>query len=233
MPIRTENVNRIITALPKKDQQHFLKSCRQVELNFPDVLCGPGERIREVYFPIESFIALLVHLVGGVTLEVGLVGNEGMFGIPLVLGVNISAEQALVQGSGSAWQISTAVFRREFERSTALQRALNRYAHVLMSQLAQSVACTHFHLVEARLARWLLMTQDRAHSDNFHFTHEVLAHTLGVRRVGITKAAGLLQKRKLISYNRGHITILDSVGLEAASCGCYRANKETYERTLV
>jgi CRP-like cAMP-binding protein len=234
MPPRSDSsANRILAALPSKERLQFIKNCERVELTVPDVICEPGERIRQVYFPIDSFISLLTPIDGSVSLEVGLVGSEGMFGIPLVLGVNDSPLQALVQGSGTAWQMDAAPFRQELDRSTALQRVLNRYVHVLMAQLAQTAACTRFHLVEARLARWLLMTQDRAHSDNFRLTHELLAHMLGVRRVGITKAAGFLQKRKLISYTRGHITILDSRGLESVSCGCYRADKEAYERVLV
>jgi CRP-like cAMP-binding protein len=232
MPPNIESVNQIITALPKREGQNFLKSCQHVELTVPDVLCEPGGRIRQVYFPLDSFISLLTPIDGNVALEVGMIGSEGMFGIPLVLGVNTSSLQAVVQGSGPAWQMDATVFRRKLDDSVALQNVLKRYINVLMSQLAQTAACTRFHLVEARLARWLLMTQDRAHSDNFYLTHELLAHMLGVRRVGITKAAGLLQKQNLISYNRGHITVLNSRGLEAVSCGCYRADKETYERML-
>jgi len=234
MPPRIESpVNRILFALPSKERKHFLRNCEQVELTAPDVLCEPEERIRLVYFPINSVISLSNPIIdSNATLQVRLVGSEGMFGISLMLGVDISPLQALIQCSGRAWQMGAATFRRELGNNTTLQRVLNRYVQVLMSQLAQTVACTHFHQVEARLARWLLMTQDRAHSNNFHLTHELLAHMLGVRRVGITKAAGLLQKRNLISYNRGHITILDTLGLETVSCECYRVDKETYERVL-
>lgn len=221
--------NRLIAALPRKSRQHLLAGCDEVELTTADVLCHSGERIRQVYFPTKSVISLTTPVDERASLQVGLVGNEGMFGISLVLGVDVSPLHALVQGSGPAWRIKAAPFLRELDNNMALLSALNRYLYVLRAQLAQAVVCAHFHMVEARLARWLLMTQDRAHSDQFHITHELLAHMLGVRRVGVTKAAGELQKRKLISYTRGDVTILDRGALETVSCGCYGTDKQTYD----
>jgi CRP-like cAMP-binding protein len=224
--------NRLLAALPHKDRQHFLSGCEQVELIFGNILCEHGDTIRHVYFPTDSVISLVTPIDCHSSLEVALVGSEGMYGISLVLGVDVSPLLAVVQGSGPAWRMDAERFQGELRYSVALQQELKRYIYVLMSQLAQTAACTRFHVVEERLARWLLMTRDRAHSEEFHLTHEFLAHMLGVRRVGVTKAAGSLQKKKLISYSRGEVRIHDIAGLEAASCGCYRTDKETYEHIL-
>jgi CRP-like cAMP-binding protein len=229
---RTSAVNRLLEALPSSDRRRVLAECEMVELAFGDVLYTPWERLAHVYFPTTSFISLIMPVDESDSLEVGLVGNEGMFGVQLALSVDSSPVRAVVQGAGAALRMDGAPFRRELGRSPALQRGIDRYVFVHLSQLAQTAACTRFHLVEARLARWLLMTQDRAHADNFHITQEYLAFMLGVRRVGITKAASSLQERSLIHYSRGHITVLDRRGLKAASCGCYKADRESYDRIL-
>lgn len=225
-------VNRLLEALPVSDLRRMLAGCESIELAFADVLYTPGERISYVYFPMRSSISLIMSVDGAASVEVGLIGNEGMLGIPLALGVDESPVRAVVQGGGSAVRMGAASFCLELVRSQALQSGIDRYIFVHLNHLAQASACTRFHLVEARLARWLLMTQDRAHADTFHITHEFLAFMLGVRRVGITNAANALQMRGLIRYSRGNITVLDRRGLKAASCGCYKSDRESYDRIL-
>ena len=221
--------NSLLAALPRKDYQLLLARLEPITLTFGEVLYRPGEPIRHVYFPTDSLVSLLTLAEGHQALEVGLVGREGMLGIPLALGVSDSPVRALVQGSGMALRMTSAHFRNEFQQSVLLQREVYRYTYELMVQMAQTAACNRFHRVEARLARWLLMTRDRVQSNQFHLTQDLLGNMLGVRRVGVTKAAGALRQRKLISYNRGEISILDGDGLEAAACQCYQIVKDMHD----
>jgi len=224
--------NHLIERLPRQDRLRLLAVCEPVQLVLGTVLCEPGKATRHVYFPVDGFISLVALVDGKPALEVGMVGREGMLGAQLALGVSTVPLHALVQGSGAAWRIGTAAFRPELARSAALQRLLRRYLYVLMAQLAVSAACLRFHEIGPRLSRWLLMSQDRAHSERFHVTHEFLAYMLGVRRVGITAAAGALQRAGLIRYHRGELTVLDRIGLEASACDCYATDVHSYTQVL-
>lgn len=219
---RAGTPNRLLAALPAKEYERLLASLEPVRLTYGEVLYEPGEQMRHVYFPSDCLVSLLTVVDGHRALEVGLVGREGMVGARLALGISTSSIRALVQGTGTALRIGSARFLREFRRSPALQQAVFHFTDALMNQVAQTAGCNRFHVVEARLARWLLMTRERLPSGEFHLTHEFLADMLGVRRVGVTSAASALQRRKLIRYRRGTITILDQQGLEAAACSCYQ-----------
>lgn len=219
---RPPATNDILAAIPRPAFQRMLTGLETVKLAYGQVLYEPDGRIAHVYFPIDCLVSLLTAVDKKRILEVGMVGNEGMVGMPMALGIGVSAVRALVQGSGTAMRMSAARFRTEFKSNLPLQRALFLYTHLLMAQVSQTAACNRFHDAEARLARWLLMTSDRLHANEFLLTHEFLAHMLGVRRVGVTKAASDLQRKKLIVYSRGKIQILDRPHLEAAACTCYR-----------
>lgn len=232
MPTTEPGRNRLLAALPQPERRRFLACSQPVHLTLSDVLNGSGKRIRHAYFPLEGCISLSTQAAGNPALDIGLIGNEGMLGIGLVLGLEVSAHVAVVQGAGHALRMDAAPFCRELQACSALERILKRYVHVLMGQLAQNATCTRFHVVEARLARLLLMTQDRAHGSSMHLTHAALAGRLGVRRAGITIAASALQRHSLITYRRGEVTILDRDGLKAAACSCYAADNDTYARIM-
>ena len=216
-------VNRLIEALPDKERSRLLERCESVEMPFGAVLCEPDARYESVYFPVAGFISLVMRVGSHRPLEMALIGNEGMLGVTLALGVDFAPMRAVVQGAGAALRISAEQLRLELSNSPCLLRTLHRYLYVLMAQFSRTAACTHFHEIEPRLARLLLTTHDRAHADHFHLTHEYLAAMLGVRRSGVTIAAGALQQRGLIHYIRGEIRVLDRRGLEGASCECYDA----------
>jgi CRP-like cAMP-binding protein len=230
MTDRKRAANQVLASIPPKYYQRLRAELEPVTLIFGQVLYQPGETIRHVYFPVDCLISLLTAVDKRRTLEVGMVGNEGMAGMPFILGMGVSGVRALVQGGGNALRMASARFRIEFDRNPPLQQALYRYTYALMAQISQTAACNRFHEAEARLARWLLMTRDRVGSDAFPLTHEFLAHMLGLRREGVSEAASALKWRKLIGYNRGKIQILDIKGLKASSCSCYQIVKTVYER---
>jgi len=218
--------NSLLAALPRKNYQRLHAGLEPVTLTYGEVLYEPGDPIRHVYFPNDSLVSLLTTAEGHEALEVGLVGREGMVGISLALGMDVASVRALVQGTGTAMRMDSARFHKEFQQCAPLQRDLYRYTHVMLAQARQTAACNRFHPVEARLARWLLMTRDRMRSDQFHLTQELLGSMLGVLRGAVTQAAGALQRRKLIRYSRGNISILDGQGLEAGACRCYQIVKD-------
>jgi PAS domain S-box-containing protein len=213
--------NHVLAALPRKDYLALLDGLEAVTLTYGTVLYEPNELITHVFFPVDCLVSLLTTVEGRHAMEVGLVGREGMVGISHALGMNVSSVRALVQGTGTAVRMKAARFHKAFEQCLPLQRELYRYAHAKLAMARQTVACNRFHALEARLARWLLMTADRVPSEEFLLTQDFLGDMLGVLRAAVNAAAGSLQQRKLISYSRGKIRILNRQGLEAASCRCY------------
>lgn len=224
--------NRLLEGLPQKLRDHLVQTCESVNLKFGNILCEADDPFKYAYFPLTGFISLVAVIDKHHPLEMGLIGNEGMLGATMSLGIANAPMRALVQGSGTALRINAAQLRLELLAAPALVSRLNHYVYVLLAQLSQTAACIHFHEIEPRLARWLLMTHDRAHKNQLHLTQDFLADMLGVRRSGITVAAGALQERKLIHYSRGEIIIIDRKGLEAASCECYQAVRRDYDQVF-
>jgi CRP-like cAMP-binding protein len=219
-------VNRLLSNLPEEEQGQLARLGELIRVDMGDVLYEPGQTVRYIYFPIDCLLSLMAVAEGRMTLEVGSVGREGMIGASVVLGHEMAQVRAVVQRAGRALRLDANDFRLAYARMEPLQRLLARYTDTLLAQAIQIAVCSRFHVLEARLARSLLITRDRLQSDKFHLTHEFLAHALGVRRVGVTKAASALQNQKLISYSRGNIEILDAAGLEAVSCRCYELVKD-------
>ena len=225
----TATQNLLLASLPDAESDDLMAQLTPVDLAFGEVLYEPGQAMRDVYFPLQGLVSLRTLVGSQLGLEVGMVGREGMVGIPLALEIAVSPVRALVQGTGTALRMKSAPFLKHLRQSAALRRELNRYTYVLMAQITQTAACNRFHVVEQRLARWLLMTHDRVLVNPFLLTQDFLSKMLGVRRVGVTKAARALQQSKLISYKRGNITILDRKGLENASCTCYALVKDMHD----
>jgi CRP-like cAMP-binding protein len=220
--------NHLLGALPRKDYQKLLPLLEPVKLAFGETLYESHAQIRHVYFPVDCFVSMLTTVDAGRAAEVGLIGSEGMIGVPMALGVAVSPFRAVVQGAGTAMRLKTADFRRNFSNSAALKREVFLFTHLLMIQVAQTAACNRFHVVTQRMARWMLMTRDRVNSSEFRITQEFLALMLGVRRVGVSAAMCRLRERKLIDYRRGTVTILDHAGLIAGACVCYKTVKDAY-----
>lgn len=224
--------NQLINHLDAPSRKLVLKHCDVLHLPAGTVLSQPGDVSEYVYFPSGCVVALMLHHSEEKGLEVCLVGEEGMLGVETMLGLNESPYLIVVQSEGMVLRISTELLMKMIVRHPAIEQHLHLYAGVIMNQLAQSSLCGHFHVVQARLARLILMFHDRLHSNSMQLTHGLLADMLGVRRVGITKAAGALQKSRTLRYARGHIEILNVKALEAVACSCYAIDKATYQLIL-
>ncbi|KKO45123.1 Crp/Fnr family transcriptional regulator [Arsukibacterium ikkense] len=224
--------NHLLQLLNNTARQALLQHCDVVQLQFADILCQSNQTYQYLYFPLSGFISLVTKLDNHKPLELGIIGNEGMLGATLALNVSLAPMQAVVQGKGSAWRISLAKLQQCIRQCPQLKQVLQQYLFVQLGQLAQNVACAHFHELRPRLARWLLMSHDRAHSSSFYLTHQFLAGMLGARRSGVTVAAGMLQQQQIISYSRGMISILDRQALQGMACECYQAALDDYHRML-
>jgi CRP-like cAMP-binding protein len=221
--------NQLLASLPRNLLTRVLAACETVELETAQVLLRAGRPGTYAYFPLDAIVSLrIAGTQRQQCFEVALVGREGMVGLPLLLGTTVSTFQAMVVRPGAALRIAAAPLRRQFLASQALRQCLHRYLLVSIAQMAQAALCTRYHRVDQRLARWLLMAQDRVPGAAVHATHEFLAATLGVRRAGVTRAAAGLQRRGLLTYRRGVLNLLDRGGLQSAACACYAADRASY-----
>lgn len=218
--------NRLLAALPETEYLNLFPKLEEIPLIYGKTLYEPGEIIKYLYFPESGIVSLLTSVENNATLEVGLIGSEGIVGLPVFLGVETSRNLTVVQGTGTAMRISMGDFKAAHKTPGSLPGVLQRYTHSLLTQVSQSAVCYRFHSVEVRLARWLLMTADRLKSNEFRMTQEFLSGMLGVRREAVNRAAGILQKQQLLSYHRGLIEILDRTALESAACDCYGIIRE-------
>jgi CRP-like cAMP-binding protein len=224
--------NQLLLALPRADYARILDGFEQVELIPGRVLYEVTDTIRHAYFPLSGMISLLASTENGSTIEIAMVGKEGMVGLPMVLGTYKTPYRITVQVRGRALKIRSNPLRAEFDRCGRLHDILLRYTSTVLTQISQSAVCNHFHTAEQRLCRWLLVTQDRTHLNEFNLTQEVISHMIGIPRTHVTKCALSLQERGLIRYSRGRIAIINLRGLEAASCECFRTVKEEIDSFL-
>ncbi|KYC42421.1 Crp/Fnr family transcriptional regulator [Scytonema hofmannii PCC 7110] len=224
--------NRLLAALPASEYQRLIPHLDFVTLSLKQVLYESGEPIKHVYFPHQAIVSLVSTQSDGSTVEVGVVGNEGMVGLPVIWGGNTTTTTAFVQIANTAMRMETEHLKTEFNRGASLQSLLLRYTQVLFTQVSQTAVCNRLHTIEERLARWLLIVSDRMPSNTFALTQEFIAQMLGTRRSGVTVAAGTLSKAGIIHYSRGRITILNRSDLEATSCECYHLVKAECERLL-
>jgi CRP-like cAMP-binding protein len=222
--------NRILAALPAHEYEYLLPHLKPVLLEYKQVLYEPHKTIRYSYFPEDSVISMVSTLIDKTVVEVGLAGREGMVCVSTFLGADSTPHRGIVQGQGKAMRIKASVLREEFKRGSRLQDLLLRYTQAHLVQIAQTSVCNRLHALEARLSRWLLMILNRVDGDDFLLTQDIISMMLGAQRTGVTEAAGTLQKKGVIRYSRGRITILDRQKLEETACECYWIVKEEYDR---
>ena len=226
------HANRLLGLLPHRDYERLRPHLKRIPLEYRQSLYRANRPIGFVYF-IESGVGSLVNtMLNGDAAEVGTIGNEGAVGLPLVLGDDRAPTSVYVQVPGVGLKMNAALLKKELARSASMRAVMLRYVHAFFNQVAQSAACNHFHSLQQRCCRWLLMTHDRMHSDEFLLTQEFLAMMLGVQRTGVTAAASALQRAGLIRYRRGTVTIIDRGGLTRRSCECYRVSKAEFDRLL-
>jgi CRP-like cAMP-binding protein len=218
--------NQILVSLSREEQDQLRSYQETVRLTKGKVLYDAGDAIRHLYFPMGGMVSLLSTTRDGASIEVGMIGNEGVAGLPVLLGINMAPYRAMVQIPGNAIRIRADVLKKVFDKGGVLHNLLLKYTHTLLIQISQSAACNRFHTVEERLCRWLLISRDRVHSDTIYLTQEFLSHMLGVPRTSVTTIAGKLQRVGLIRYSRGKIQITDRPRMEAASCECYDIIRE-------
>lgn len=224
--------NHLLAALPEDIYRRLEPDLEPIDFALGDVLYEPGGRLRHVYFPVTAIISLLYMTTAGVSAEIGVTGNEGVVGIALFMGGDTMPNRAVIQSAGTALRLPARVILEEFKRGSEMQTALLRFTQALITQMSQTAVCNQLHTVDQQLCRWLLLSHDRLQGDDLRMTQELMANMLGVRREGVTLAAGRLQAAGLISYNRGHVSIIDREGLESAVCECYHVVKQEYDRLL-
>lgn len=224
--------NRLLGMLPPADYERFREHLELVHMPLGDSVCEPYIEMKHVYFPLDSIVSLLCVMEDGGSAEIAVVGFEGVVGVSLFMGGETTPSRAVVQSAGHAYRLPGPMIKAEFYRGGPMQRLLLRYTQALLTQMGQTAVCNRHHTLDQQLCRWLLLSHDRLKSKELLMTQELIANMLGVRREGVTEAAGQLQKAGLIQYHRGHITILDRAGLEARTCECYEVVKQEYDRLL-
>jgi CRP-like cAMP-binding protein len=224
--------NNLIDLLPKKLQEPLLAKSELTELNLSNIICQVDKPIDYIYFPVDGFISIVQSIDEHPPLEVGMIGREGVLGAEITLGLKTNPFSAIVQGCGNAWRIKAKEFLVEVKNNLELKVIIDSYLAVRINQLGLSAACEHFHEIGPRLAKWLLMSQDRAKSPTFLMTHEFISLMLGVRRVGVTTAAADFRRRGLIEYHRGEMKVLNRAALKAEACSCYQKNRKIYTNLI-